>query len=115
MAKQKPDAPTTGEQIEELKDMVVGYAKQETVDPLKALGRYVGFGAAGGLCVGLGFLLLTMALLRGLQSIGAINETDRVHGGTWSWVPYLGTLAGMSLVCGVSVMAAKRNGDRKRR
>ncbi|MEZ5381259.1 MAG: phage holin family protein [Microthrixaceae bacterium] len=114
MAKNPAEAPSTGQQVDELKTMVVGYAKQETVDPLKSLGRYVGFGAAGGLCIGLGALLLTMALLRGLQGIGAVNETDRVHGGTWSWVPYLGALIAMALAAGLAAMAAKRGGDKTR-
>lgn len=114
MAKKKVEAPSTGDQVGELKNMVVGYAKQETIDPLKSLGRYVGFGAAGGLCIGLGALLLTMALLRGLQTIGSINETDRVHGGTWSWVPYLGALLWMLVVAGIAAMAAKRGGDKRR-
>ena len=47
VAKKKPEAPSTGDQVGELKNMVVGYAKQETIDPLKSLGRYVGFGAGG--------------------------------------------------------------------
>lgn len=41
VAKKKPEAPSTGDQVGELKNMVVGYAKQETIDPLKSLGRYV--------------------------------------------------------------------------
>ncbi|MCB1028534.1 MAG: phage holin family protein [Microthrixaceae bacterium] len=114
MAKQKSEAPSTGDQVNELKTMVVGYAKQETVDPLKSLGRYVGFGAAGGICIGLGALLLTMSLLRGLQSIDAINEPGRVHGGTWSWVPYLGALALMAVIAGMAAAAAKRGGDDRR-
>lgn len=114
MAKKQSETQSTGDQVGELKNMVVGYAKQETIDPLKSLGRYVGFGAAGGIFVGIGALLLTLALLRGLQTIDAINEPGRLHGGTWSWVPYLGALAWLLLVAGVAAMAAKRGGDKRR-
>lgn len=78
-----------GTQINELKDLVVGYAKQETVDPLKTLGRYLGFGLAGSLCVGIGVSFLLLALLRGLQQITFFNDVERVNGGTFSWAPYL--------------------------
>ena len=69
MATKQDETPSTGDQVGELKNLVVGYAKQETVDPLKSLGRYVGFGAAGGTCIGIGVVLLTLALLRGGQTI----------------------------------------------
>ena len=82
MATKQNESQSTGEQVGELKNLVVGYAKQETVEPLKSLGRYVGFGAAGGTCVGIGVVLLMLALLRGLQRIEAINDPGRLHGGT---------------------------------
>ena len=80
-------------QIAELKTLVVGYAKQETVDPLKTLGRYVGFGLAGSMSIGLGLSLLLLALLRGLQQVPTFEDP------TWNWVPYLVTgLVGAILV-----------------
>lgn len=115
MATKQNESPSTGDQVGELKNLVVGYAKQETIDPIKSLGRYVGFGAAGGTFVGIGVLLLTLALLRGLQTIEAINQVDRVHGGTWSWVPYLGALVWVLLVVGVAAKAAKRGADKRRK
>jgi len=75
-------------QVGELKDLVVGYAKQETVDPLKTLGRYLGFGLAGSVAMGLGLALLLLALLRGLQEIDVFNDPLEVNGGTFSWAPY---------------------------
>lgn len=115
MATKQGETPSTGDQVGELKDLVVGYAKQETIDPLKSLGRYVGFGAAGGTCVGIGVVLLTMALLRGLQTIDAINQLDRVHGGTWSWVPYVGALVWLLLISGLAASAAKRGAAKRRK
>ena len=43
--------------IRELKDLVVAYAKQETIDPIKGLGRFVGFGVGGAVLLGTGVLL----------------------------------------------------------
>ena len=88
-----------GAQVSELKDLVVGYAKQETVDPLKTLGRYLGFGIAGSLMLGTGLVLLLLALLRGLQRIEFFNDPLEVEGGTWSWLPYAITgVVGAALV-----------------
>lgn len=69
--------------VAELKDLVVGYAKQETIDPLKTLGRYLGFGVGGAIAIGLGCVFLLLALLRGLQSLDAFDGT-----GAMSLIPY---------------------------
>ena len=70
--------------IRELKDLVVAYAKQETLDPLKSLGKYVGFGIAGALLLGFGIFFLAMGLLRALQT-----ETGRAFANWRSFLPYL--------------------------
>ena len=62
-----------------------------------------------------GVVLLTLALLRGLQTIETINQPGRVHGGTWSWVPYVGALVWLLLVTAVAANAAKRGGDKRRK
>ncbi len=69
--------------VRELKDLVVAYAKQETIEPLKGLTRYVGYGLAGALLMGTGVCFLAIGLLRALQG----NRGWLVHG-NWSWVPY---------------------------
>ncbi len=79
----QPEPKGAATQIAELKDLVVGYAKQETVDPLKTLGRYLGLGLTGSVLIGSGLLLLLLALLRGLQQVAALQDP------TWDWVPYL--------------------------
>jgi flagellar biosynthesis protein FliQ len=78
----RDDANVKGE-INEIVDLVKAYAKQETVDPLRNVGRYLGFGLAGGFLLALGFILLLISLLRVLQT-----QTD-VFDGNWSFVPYV--------------------------
>ena len=62
--------------------------RQETVDPLKGVGRYLGYGAAGALLGGVGVILLMLAGLRALQT-----ETGGALDGNLSWLPYLIVLA----------------------
>lgn len=80
----------------ELWDLVRAYAKQETIEPVKGLGRFVAFGVAGSLFIGLGVVLLAMALLRALQT-----EIDTFDG-RWSFAPYLITL----VLCGAVILLA---------
>jgi hypothetical protein len=70
--------------IRELKELVIAYAKQETVDPLKGLARYVGFGIGGALLLGVGMMFLAIGALRFLQV-----QTGTTFTGNWSWAPYL--------------------------
>ena len=86
-------------QFGDIKDLLVAYAKQETVDPLKGLGRFVGYGAAAMFLIGIGAIELTIALLRLLQT-----ETGSPLTGNWSWVPYLVTLL---VASGVTYLALK--------
>ena len=70
--------------IRELKELVIAYAKQETVDPLKGLGRYVAFGVLGALLLGIGVMFLAIGALRALQ-----GDSRGPHFiGNWSWAPY---------------------------
>ena len=63
--------------------LVIAYVKQETLDPLKQLGRFVLFGVTGSLAIAVGTVLLLVAALRVLQT-----ETGAFHGNL-SWLPYL--------------------------
>lgn len=93
------DPASVGEVIEAVKT----YAKQETVEPLKRAGKYVGYGAAGGLMMGLGVSLLLLGLLRFVQS-----EWSRSAEGRLSWLAYLITLGGVAVFGGLSVWFANR-------
>jgi len=89
----------------ELWDMVRAYAKQETIEPMKGLVRYVAFGVAGSLLLGMGTVLLALAGLRALQT-----ETDGTFDGNWSWAPYLIVLVACAIVI---ALAASRMSKRK--
>ncbi len=59
------DAPTVRPKDEqasigEVVEFVKTYAKQETVGPLKGAGRWIAFGAAGAVCLGIGLSLLLL-------------------------------------------------------
>jgi hypothetical protein len=71
------------ETANELWALTKDYARQETVDPLKDVGRYLGFGLAGALLGALGVVMLMLAGLRALQT-----QTGSTFTGSWSWAPY---------------------------
>ena len=71
-------------QAQDLLQLVVGYAKQETLDPIKGLGRFLVWGLAGALVGSLGLVLLLLGTLRLLQT-----ETGDLFEGRLTWIPYL--------------------------
>ncbi len=91
-----------GTQAGELKDLVVVYAKQETIEPLKGLLRFVGFGVAGAVLLAGGVVFLCVGAVRALQF-----ELHAHLAGNLSWVPYLG---GVVLAAAVAVLAVTRIG-----
>ena len=83
----------------EVFDLVKAYAKQETLDPLKGAGRWLGLGLAGSVLLVIGSLELILALLRALQT-----ESGSSFDGNLSWLPYLITIAVASLVAVILAM-----------
>lgn len=49
---------------EELYELTKAYVRQETIDPLRSVGRRLGYGLLGSLFVGVGSILVTSAVLR---------------------------------------------------
>jgi hypothetical protein len=90
----------------ELWELSVAYAKQETVDPLRGLGRFLGYGFGGALLFALGSLLLAVSGLRALQT-----QTGSTFTGSLSWVPYLIVSAGVALFAALLIWrVVKRKG-----
>ena len=89
--------------LTELKELTLTYARQQTIDPLKGVGRYLGLGVAGSLLVGVGVVELTVALLRALQT-----ETGSTFTGNWSWAPYVICIIVLCLLSGLAVYAIDR-------
>ena len=90
------------EQITELKELLIAYFKQETIDPLKGLARYVGFGLLGSLLIGTGICFLAVGGLRALQT-----ETGSTFRGHWSWAPYGITVFGLLMIAVAAVFMAR--------
>jgi hypothetical protein len=91
--------------MSELWEMLVSYAKQETVEPLKGLGRFVAFGLGAAFFGSVGIILLTLAGLRGLQA-----HNDGHLEGNWNWVPYLAALVLLGILIAVAVSRIKVKG-----
>ncbi|HEX7167679.1 MAG TPA: hypothetical protein VF230_11930 [Acidimicrobiales bacterium] len=94
----------------ELKDLVVVYAKQETVGPLKNLGRFAGFGVLGAVFLSVGLLLLVLALLRAMQT-----EFETTFDGDLTFAPYLITVVVCTVVIGLSIRAIGAAQRRRKR
>jgi hypothetical protein len=78
--------------------LTVDYVKQETVEPLRGLGRFLYMGIAGSFFLAFGLLLILLGVLRLLQT-----ETGTALTGDWSWVPYAAVFVLGLAVIGVAV------------
>jgi len=76
-------------------ELVKTYALQQTIDPIKGAGRWIGYAAAGALLLGAGLSLLLLGLLRLIQT-----EWTWAATGSWSWISYL-----VVLLVGAGVIA----------
>ena len=90
------------ETVQELKELLVAYAKQETLDPLRNLGRFLGYGLGAVVLFCIGTLFLALAALRAMQT-----QTGDVFVGFWSWVPYVVVVLGL---VGVAAIVTSRIG-----
>jgi hypothetical protein len=112
------DRHDTGGAGRDLLELVIDYAKQETLGPLKGLVRFAAFGVSGSLALSVGVVVLLVALLRALQT-----ETGATFGGELSWLPYVITagaallvagLAGWRITRGAAARTARRAGEGRR-
>lgn len=99
----EPSTKSVPEVATELWALTKDYAKQETIDPLKGVGRYVAFGFAGAFLGAFGVILLMLSLLRALQ-----DKTGSTFHGNLSWVPYLIVLVAGTVLIAVAVSRIKK-------
>ena len=89
--------------------LTVDYLKQETVEPLRGLGRFLYMGIAGSFFLAGGILLILIGVLRLLQT-----ETGTALMGDWSWVPYAVVIVLGLLVIAVAVWRITAGPGRER-
>lgn len=90
-------------QVTELWELVVAYTKQETVEPIKNLGRFVAFGVVGSLLLAVGLPTLVLATLRAVQAESGDHLT-----GSLTFVPYLAAAALALLFAGLAAWGISR-------
>lgn len=103
MARKASDPSDIRAHGQDLAQLVVAYVKQETVEPLRGIGRFLGLGLAGSLLVGLGQLFFLLGVLRFLQ-----EETGSAFRGHLSFVPYLLTVVTCGAVAAAAIAARSR-------
>ncbi len=85
--------------------MLVGYAKQETIEPLKSLGGFLMWGLAGAVFVFLGVFFLGMGILRLLQQVFEGSNLA-------SALPYLITIVMLVAAIGIIFLLFSRSKKR---
>ena len=68
MKEAKPKAKNPSGDARELVDLVIAYAKQETLEPLKGLGKNALLGLGGAVSLGIGGMFCSIGALRAMQS-----------------------------------------------
>lgn len=92
-----PENKSVPQVISELWVLTKEYARQETVEPLKGVGRYVAYGLSGAIVGSFGVVLLLLSLLRGIQDHGG-----DFFDGNMSWLPYLIVLVVASVLVAIA-------------
>lgn len=99
--------------FKDVMDLAVAYVKQETVEPLRGIGRFLGFGIAAMVFFGAASVLLLLAVLRALQ-----NETGEHFTGSLTWVPYMLTFVVAVIIAafaGWAIGATKRKAAKQKK
>lgn len=89
------------ELLTQLRSMVLSYLHQHTLQPAKGLARFVAFGVAGSMVIGLGLVVVLVGMLRILQV-----HTGSTFSGNLSWLPYVITAGACFLIAAGAVAAA---------
>ena len=91
--------------VGELWELVVAYLKQETVEPLKGIGKFLGWGIPGAVLSALGLAVLLLAALRVLQT-----KTGSTFSGNLTELPYVITAAtgiAVAALAGVAIVSGR--------
>lgn len=95
--------PNPLDDISEIRELVVGYARQETLGPLSRLGSYIGFGLAGSMFMFLGTVFAAVGTLRLTQGL------ELFTGSSWaSLLPYLFAIIVLGVLAALMYMALSR-------
>ena len=97
-----------GNLVDEFVSLTVAYFKQETVDPIKALGRFIALGIAGGLMLAIGGGLLALAAIRCIQAEGGQHLS-----GSLTFIPYFGGVVVAGVGAGWAVFRISRSSGRR--
>ncbi len=90
--------------LNEFVSLVVAYAREQTIDPLKALGRYVAFGLIGAFLIAIGGGLAALAAVRLIQA-----ETGSHLRGSLTWAPYTGGFLVAGVGAGWAALRIRRS------
>ena len=96
-AKAKARNPTGD--ARDLVDLVIAYAKQETLEPLKGLGKKAALGLGGAVLLGIGGVFCSLGALRAMQT-----ETDFFERHNLSYLPYFITVLILLVLSGLGWM-----------
>jgi hypothetical protein len=103
----KPKAKNPTGDAREFVDLVIAYAKQETLQPLKGLGKNAALGLGGAVLLGIGGVFCSIGALRAMET-----ETDFFERHNLTYLPYFITvliLAVLSAVGWVSLGPGKKD------
>lgn len=89
------------EELNDIWRLIVGYAKQETVSPLRGIANFMRWGFIGMVCFALGSGFAALAILRALQAETTLD-------GNLSFLPYLFCIVGCAIVLGLAVRSVAR-------
>ena len=99
-ANQKAAPEDVSTLVREIGTMIVEYVKQETLEPIKGLGRFVGLGLGAMVATGIGLVLLLLGGIRLLQ-----DEAGSAFDGHLKFLPYLFAVLVCAAVAGGAVKA----------
>ena len=85
-------------------DAVVGYVKQETLEPLRGVGRWIAVGTVASSMVSIGMVMILLGALRLIDDV-----SGHAFDGMWSFAPYL-----IVLIIGIGCIALTLTRVKKR-